>query len=531
MTSRFPPGLLLVPALAAFAIYAPMLPTGFLGDDFGLLHAFDGCDGVERDVALRRSHVRVRRRAAVEPVPAADDGDLRREPHAQPRSVRLASRQRGPADGECGARHAARVAVRRRRHDARACRRGDGRLPVRVVRAGGRGDGVDRRALRRDGAVVAARRGECVRGEPIVARRLRPAESRRDGAVVHEQGVGDDRRAADSRIGVVPVWPRPGAAACAAMAADRGRVLRVPAVSLRRSVPVLPRKLAAPGAAERRVAREFPDDDRLGARRAAGPDAAQGVRGLGRGPRLCAIAAGVTERDKGRALVALVFALAAAFALLLPHWKWAGTAKADACCSRSARSRPLRRRCRSPRPGSRGRSPWIAAFVLLGSQYLLADAVVDRWVDAGDDTRTLARALAQLAQSTPPDRLRVRRDPRSRRGHSVRPQCAGRPDAAAGAGSAARREARRADGPRARAMARSLRAGYHRPPSPRIRDERGRQSADAESAAAVRAPRSLLLLESRRASPEAGHARARRPTSRTGTTNGGVRFRAAGCTG
>ncbi len=207
----------------------------------------------QRDVALRRSHVRGRRRAAVEPVPAADDGDLRREPHAQPRSVRLASRQRGPADGECGARHAARVAVRRRRHDARACRRSDGRLPVRVVRAGGRGDGVDRRALRRDGAVVAARRRECVHGEPIVARRVRPAESRRDGAVVHVQGVGDDRRAADSRIGVVPVWPRPGAAACAAMAADHGRVLRVPAVSVRQRVPVLPRKLAAPGAAERRV--------------------------------------------------------------------------------------------------------------------------------------------------------------------------------------------------------------------------------------------------------------------------------------
>ena len=46
MTLRFPPGLLLVPALAAFAIYVPMLPTGFVGDDFGLLHAFDGCDGV-----------------------------------------------------------------------------------------------------------------------------------------------------------------------------------------------------------------------------------------------------------------------------------------------------------------------------------------------------------------------------------------------------------------------------------------------------------------------------------------------------
>jgi hypothetical protein len=34
-----------VPGLAAFALYEPVLRTGFLGDDFGLLHAFDACDG------------------------------------------------------------------------------------------------------------------------------------------------------------------------------------------------------------------------------------------------------------------------------------------------------------------------------------------------------------------------------------------------------------------------------------------------------------------------------------------------------
>jgi hypothetical protein len=118
---------------------------------------------------------------------------------------------------------------------------------------------------------------------------------------------------------------------------------------------------------------------------------------------LCAVAAGVAERAKGRALVALVFALAAAFALLLPHWKWAGTGEggrvllaigAMACV---AAALPLAA-ARQPRTLA-----WIAAFALLGSQYLLADAVVDRWVDAGGDSQTLARALAQLAGSTPPD--------------------------------------------------------------------------------------------------------------------------------
>ena len=46
MTARPPWWVVLgVPALAALALYAPVLATGFLGDDFGLLHAFDGCDG------------------------------------------------------------------------------------------------------------------------------------------------------------------------------------------------------------------------------------------------------------------------------------------------------------------------------------------------------------------------------------------------------------------------------------------------------------------------------------------------------
>src|SRR4029450_4238583 len=95
---------------------------------------------------------------------------------------------------------------------------------------------------------------------------------------------------------------------------------------------------------------------------------------------VCAVAASVAERTKGRALVALAFALATAFALLLPHWKWAGTGEggrvllaigAIACV---AAALPLAA-ARQPRTLA-----WVAAFALLGSQYLLADAGRERGV-------------------------------------------------------------------------------------------------------------------------------------------------------
>ena len=117
---------------------------------------------------------------------------------------------------------------------------------------------------------------------------------------------------------------------------------------------------------------------------------------------LCALAAGVAERAKGRALIAISFTVLAAFALLLPHWKWAGTGEggrvllsigAIACV---AAALPL---SAAGRP--RGLA-WIAAIVLLGSQWMLAQATVERWARAGQDTRSLSRELARIAQETPP---------------------------------------------------------------------------------------------------------------------------------
>ena len=118
---------------------------------------------------------------------------------------------------------------------------------------------------------------------------------------------------------------------------------------------------------------------------------------------VCALAAGVAERAKGRALAALALTVLAAFALLLPHWRWAGTGEggrvllAIGAIAMTAAALPLAA-ARQPRTLA-----WLAAVVLLGSQYALARAAVERWVDAGEDTQTLARALSQLAQATPAD--------------------------------------------------------------------------------------------------------------------------------
>jgi hypothetical protein len=116
---------------------------------------------------------------------------------------------------------------------------------------------------------------------------------------------------------------------------------------------------------------------------------------------MCAVAAGVAERAKGRVLVALALAFIAAFALLLPHWQWAATGEggrvllAIGAIAMTAAALPL---AAAGRPRTLA---WIAAIALLGSQYVLASAAVERWVRAGEDTRALARDLAALAQSAP----------------------------------------------------------------------------------------------------------------------------------
>jgi len=117
---------------------------------------------------------------------------------------------------------------------------------------------------------------------------------------------------------------------------------------------------------------------------------------------MCAVASGVADRGKGRVLVALAFAVIAAFALLLPHWQGTSTGEggrvllAIGAIAMTAAALPLAA-ARQPRTLA-----WISAIALLASQYMLANAAVGRWVQAGEDARTLARELAALAQSSPP---------------------------------------------------------------------------------------------------------------------------------
>ena len=118
---------------------------------------------------------------------------------------------------------------------------------------------------------------------------------------------------------------------------------------------------------------------------------------------VCALAAGVAERAKGRALVAMAFAMVAALALLLSQWRWSFTGEggrvlaAIGAIAVVAASLPL---AASGRPRALA---WVAACVLLGSQFVLTQAAVARWARAGEDTPALARQLAELARAMPAD--------------------------------------------------------------------------------------------------------------------------------
>ena len=118
---------------------------------------------------------------------------------------------------------------------------------------------------------------------------------------------------------------------------------------------------------------------------------------------LCALAAAVAERARLRALVALALTVLTAFALLLSQWQWSNTGEggrvlaAIGAISFVAAALPL---AAAGRPRALA---WMAAIVLLGSQWALAHSAVGRWVRAGEDTQRLSVALAEIARTAPAD--------------------------------------------------------------------------------------------------------------------------------
>jgi hypothetical protein len=118
----------------------------------------------------------------------------------------------------------------------------------------------------------------------------------------------------------------------------------------------------------------------------------------------CAVVAAFRERAQARALLAVALAVLAAFALLLPHWKWAANGEGGRVLYSIGAISILGLTLPLSAAGHRLRAvAWIFAGVMLTSEFLLAHAAVLRWARAGDDARTLAAALARTAEATPAD--------------------------------------------------------------------------------------------------------------------------------
>ena len=390
MTARFPPSLLLVPALLAFAMYVPVLQTGFLGDDFGLLHAFDGCDGAKGTLRCV-GHMFV---SGVGP------------PSNQYRPLTMASFAANAMYGpDPSGWHLVNIALQMANAALvtllawQVVGEGTARARAAAVVAGCLfawfAPSVEATAW------IAARfDGMALLWLLVAANAFMASRAWLDGfawlslAATVSSYMSKESATIGGPLILALAWYRYGAVRALPRALPWLLVAIVlGAISLDLFAVLLGGEWLANCAGMIPWARTaLPDATPLTVFAAAGIVLA-----------VCAVAAGVAERKKGRALLALAFSIAAAFALLLPHWTWASTGEggrvllvigALACV---AAALPLAA-ARQPRTLA-----WIAAFVLLGAQYVLADTVVDRWVDAGDDSTVLARALAQAAASTPAD--------------------------------------------------------------------------------------------------------------------------------
>ena len=118
---------------------------------------------------------------------------------------------------------------------------------------------------------------------------------------------------------------------------------------------------------------------------------------------IAAVSAGLTDRQDGRVLVAIVGAFFGACALLFSHWRWSDDGEggrvlyALAAIASLAVALPLR----SPDGGLR-RLGLLITLVFLGSGLLLTRGAVDRRARAGAEMNALTAALAATADAMPP---------------------------------------------------------------------------------------------------------------------------------
>jgi hypothetical protein len=429
-----------VPAVAAFILYWPLLGAGFLGDDFGMLHAFDGCDGFE--------------------------GMLRCVGHTFVSGVGPPSNQYRPLTMASFAVNAALGADAFGWHLVSVLLQAANAALVALLAWQLAGEDASRSrvaalmagwlfawfapAVEATAWIAARFDGMALLWLLVAACAFVASHAWRDryGLLSLAATVLSYMSKESATIGVPLIlalaWWKQGS--------DKG-LLRSLAGALRTALPWL--LIAAAYFAFRRLLfgdpfRFFPGSSPLaillGGEWLANVPAMLDWVAVAlpeTGPRIafawsgalllvCALAAGVSDRTKGRALVAIVVAVLGAFALLLPHWTWAGNGEGGrvlltiGAIAFVAAALPL---AVAGRP--RGLA-WVAAIVLVGSQWMLAQAAVTRWMHAGEDTRALAATLA--ASRVRHRRMAMRSSSfRITSAHSVRAQRARRADAAAGA--------------------------------------------------------------------------------------------------
>ena len=472
MTLRVPTGLMLgVPGIAAIALYAPVLTTGFLGDDFGLLHAFDGCGGEWATVkCVADTFV-----SGVGP------------PSNQYRPLAMASFAINAAIGPnpfgwhlvnvllhaANAMLVALLAWQITAEDtarARAAALMAGWLfawfPFAVEPAAwiaARFDGLSLLWL----LVAACAFVRCAT--------WRDGYGRLSLAATVLAYLSKESAAIGAPLILALAWYKQGAGA---------GVLRGSARALRAALPWL--LIAVVYFVVRRAIfgdpfRFFPGSSPLAAllsgewliqvpamldwTRVALPEARPRMLFALSGAALavCALAAGVADKAKARAFVALAFALLAAFALLLSQWRWPASGEGGRVLAAIGAIALLA----AALPLSAAKRPqllaWVAAIALLASEFTLTQPAVARWVRAGEDTQRLSAALARDRAEWFSRRLRVRRRSRPRRFDSLRSQCANRIHAAADPGAPGVAAAHRADGGESASVAGSFRARHRRP--------------------------------------------------------------------